>query len=140
MENEEIITAVLTRLADKLDKVDEKVTSIAIEQAKASVVLESDIPEIKEDLRQHKEGVIQNRARVQILEDLADDHQEILQDIKKFHQDINPVIEHVNFMRKIKDKVLKNIKAKLLAVFTGSLMAIGWKWSQEILELILKAF
>jgi len=144
MDNE-ILNSLLKRIADNVDRVEERVTDIAITQGKHSVyldrhskILEADIPEIKEDLRQHKEGVIQNRARVEILESLAKDHREIIEDVAEFRKEIGPVLEHVDFMRKSKDFIIKDVRKRLLTLAGGATVTIGLTWGREILEWLLK--
>lgn len=136
--SEDHIFQQLNRMMDKLDAVQDKLIGICLTQERHSVILESDIPEIKEDLRQHKEGVIQNRTRVEKLEDLAEDHREILDKVANFREEVQPIIEHVESMRRVTNLLFGSLRKKLMTALTGAIAASALGWGQEIVNWLIQ--
>lgn len=139
MSNEHIINQ-LNRVLDKMESMQDRLISIALTQERHSVVLETDIPEIKEDLRQHKEGVIQNRSRVENLEKLAEDHREIINKVANFREEVQPIIEHVESMRRIRHLFFGSLKKKLTTALGGAMAASVFGWGEDILKWVLTLF
>lgn len=67
MDFESLVINKLDKLDEKLNKVQEDVTDLKIENIKQTINIETNT----KDLTLHKEGVIQNRARIKWLEDRA---------------------------------------------------------------------
>jgi hypothetical protein len=67
MDFEQIVLKKLDTLDKKLDKVQDDVTVLKVENVKQTACININTT----DLALHKEGVIQNRARIKLLEDKA---------------------------------------------------------------------
>jgi len=135
----------------KLEKIEEKqetrhdklhtmIHDVRDEQMKNSMVLSQmklDIPEIKKDLFEHKEGVIQNRTRIKELEEATRDQESAINESVQIYKDqVSPVIKHVENMQampeKIRSFIIKTSKVMgaiaLILASTGSILAYFMKW------------
>jgi len=124
----------------KWDKLQDCMQDVREEQSKNSIILsqmQTDIPDIKKDLFEHKEGVIQNRSRIESLE-AATVHQEeaITASLETHRLEVEPIIRHVADMQELPGKVkdfIINASKVMVAVVTilassGSIIAyfMGW--------------
>ena len=109
-------------ILDKLEKIQETqeikheklhnvVSEIKEKQIHNSIILaqmEKDIPEIKKDLFEHKEGVIQNRAHIKHLDDSIIAQDAVVEEaLRKYSDEVAPVIDHVRSIQEIPQKIIK---------------------------------
>ena len=125
-EFKQLLLANLAKIEAKQDNVAAQVAEIKTLQALQGRDIESimrDIPEIKEDLRQHKEGNIQNRTRIEHIERLNMDQDALInKTLETYQKEVAPVVEHVIWMQSLPAKITKVVitTAKIM----GALVAI----------------
>lgn len=147
----ELVLRKLDKIEEKHEKAEEKhesrheklqaaVMEVREEQLRNSIILsqvERDIPEIKKDLFEHKEGVIQNRTAIQALQSTVTDQDVIINKaVSQYTEEVKPVVEHVKSMQelptKIKDFIISasKIMAALVTILgsAGAIIAyfMGW--------------
>ena len=113
---------------DKHGKFQSSLQEMREEQIKHSYILSAlgrDIPEIKKDLFEHKEGVIQNRAELKRLNASVKTQDEVIDHaLKKYSSEVLPVIEHVKYMQSLPEKTA-DFLIKASKVTTAILILIG---------------
>lgn len=105
----QLVISKLEKLEEKSEKADFRVQEIREEQIKHSFILnqlEKDIPEIKVDLFEHKEGVIQNRSEIKRLSKALKSQDEVIEEaVTKYSSEVMPVVEHVKYLQSLPSKV-----------------------------------
>lgn len=113
------------RLHDRIDAIQKDTTANTVVLAK----IEADIPLIKQDLFEHKEGVIQNRGRIASLEDATRDQEHAInKSVESYKNQVEPVIKHVEAMQAFPSKIWSfTINAsKFLAAIVLILSSAAW--------------
>lgn len=112
-----------SKLEHKYDKLHEKIHELVIQ----GVIQSKDIAQIKEDLFEHKEGVKQNRARIELLEKVdGSQAAEIQNKINELKLEFNPVIEYVKRKQEFPKKLMQHSLyfTKLIAALSA-ITAVG---------------
>ena len=111
IEFKQLLLANLEKIESKQDTLNAKVEEIRLNLALQGKDLESikvDLPEIKEDLRLHKEGNIQNRTRIAHIEQLNLDQDALInKTLSIYQQEVKPVVDHVIWMQSMPAKIVK---------------------------------
>ena len=91
------------------EKTNEAIQAVRDEQLRHSIILslvERDLPDMKLDLFEHKEGNIQNRHRIMALE-IATREQDVIIEkaVSQYRDEVQPVILHVKAMQELPSKI-----------------------------------
>ena len=113
----------------KTDDLKDRLSKIAVDNA----VQTKDIETIKIDLREHKEGVIQNRARIEILEKSENSRSEqIEQSFTQYKENMKPIVDYVLHKKEYPQRVkatlisLSKVLGSIAVIVTTIGTAIGY--------------
>lgn len=123
----QFVISMLEKLEDRTEKVDDKMQEFREDQIKHSFILtqlQEDIPEIKKDLFEHKEGVIQNRSEIKRLNVAIKSQDEVIEEaVTKYKEEVMPVVDHVKYMQSLPTKI-SDFVIKLSKVITAVVIVV----------------
>jgi hypothetical protein len=95
-----------------------------LEQALAIKAMEVELPVIKRDLFEHKEGNIQARKRIEHIESIIEDQDALIEkSLEAYRKEMAPIVEHVMWIQTLPTKTKEFLisTSKVL----GAIAAIG---------------
>jgi hypothetical protein len=95
-----------------------------LEQALAIKAMEVELPVIKRDLFEHKEGNIQARKRIEHIESIIEDQDALIEkSLEAYRKEMAPIVEHVMWVQTLPTKTKEFLisTSKVL----GAIAAIG---------------
>lgn len=130
-EFKQLLLANLAKIESKQDDLNDKLEVVGKTQALQGKDIESmmrELPEIKEDLRQHKEGNIQNRTRIAHIEKLNMDQDQLInKTLETYQKEVKPVVDHVLWLQALPKKISSSIvtASKIMAAVVVILGSAG---------------
>jgi len=138
----ELVIKKLDKIEEKHEKAEEKhdarhnkfqtsLQEMRESQIESSLILSQvkvDIPLIKQDLFEHKEGVIQNRTRIMSMETAIHGQEDVINKaIGQYKNEVEPVINHVRSMQALPGKAKSFLisTSKVLAAVVTIIGSIG---------------
>jgi len=150
MDNEdfkEIVIKKLDRLEERHESAEERhesrhermqeyindIKDSQLEQALAIRSIEVEIPVIKKDLFEHKEGNIQARKRIEHIESIIEDQDALIaKSLEAYRKEMAPIVEHVVWIqtlpKKTKDFLITTSKILGAIVTIGASIAAIMNW------------